>query len=186
MPELASQVNRQNLVANLWPADPSPSRKTWVLLDGARDARIYGAIRKSYQVSCCLFAGELSSQLKEAAPYLVQLDPEDQLTKFVLDNGWGHAWGVFLRSSASLEPLRRHFRKFLRVSDETGRHLLFRYYDPRVLSVYLPTCYPDELTTFFGPVDRFAMEAESGTRLEQYRFTGWKLAREQTDLTSGG
>ena len=182
MADLASEVSRQNLVAALWPAESSPSMKNWVILDGARDGRIYGAIDKSYQVSCCLFAGELTSQLRVVAPHLVQLDPDDRLTRFLLDNGWGRAWGVFLRSNASVEPLRRHFRKLLRVSDDTGRHLLFRYYDPRVLSVYLPTCSPDELTTFFGLVDRFAVEAENGTRMIEYRFTGWRLTRAQTDL----
>jgi hypothetical protein len=30
--------------------------------------------------------------------------------------------------------------------------LLFRYYDPRVLRVYLPSCRPSELETVFGPV----------------------------------
>lgn len=186
MVDFASEVSRQNLVGALWPADSSPSMKTWAILDGARDQRIYAAIDKSYQVSCCLFAGELTSQLRMVVPYLVQLDPDDRLTKFVLDNGWGRAWGVFLRSNASLEPLRRHFRKFLRVSDDTGRYLLFRYYDPRVLSVYLPTCSPDELTTFFGPVDRFAMEAESGTRMTEFRVTAWKLTLAQTDLKNRG
>jgi hypothetical protein len=38
--------------------------------------------------------------------------------------------------------------------------MLFRYYDPRVLSVYLPTCNPEEVTSLFGPVSRFLMESD--------------------------
>ncbi len=30
--------------------------------------------------------------------------------------------------------------------------LVFRYYDPRVLRVYLPTCSPAEFARFFGPI----------------------------------
>lgn len=186
MVDLVSAVNRRNLMAALWPSDSPPSMKTWAILDGARDERIYGAIDKLAQEKCCLFAGELTSQLRVVAPYLVRLEPDEQLTRFVLDNGWGHAWGVFLRSNASIETLRRHFRKFLRVSDGAERYLLFRYYDPRALSVYLPTCSPDELTTIFNPVDRFAVEAENGSRMIEYRFSGWRLSVAKVDLENRG
>ena len=54
---------------------------------------------------------------------------------------------------ATLEELRRHFRKFLKVEDPKGKSLIFRYYDPRVLRVYLPTCNAMELQTVFGPVN---------------------------------
>ena len=58
----------------------------------------------------------------------------------------------------------RHFRQFLRVRDEAGREFFFRFYDPRVLRVYLPTCNSEELRTFFGPVELFSMEGERRTR----------------------
>jgi hypothetical protein len=58
----------------------------------------------------------------------------------------------------SLDVVRRHLRRFLRVTDERGKQLLFRYYDPRVLRIYLPTCTTAELETFFGPLVRFVAE----------------------------
>jgi Domain of unknown function (DUF4123) len=93
----------------------------------------------------------------------------------VLENGWGNAWGVFFSSSAQLETLRKHFRMFLRVTDEAGRRLLFRFYDPRVLSIYLPTCNNEELTTIFGPIDRFVVEKGEGAEAVEYRFSGVRL-----------
>ena len=38
--------------------------------------------------------------------------------------------------------LRHHLKGFLRVRGESGQKMMFRYYDPRVLRVYLPTCNP--------------------------------------------
>jgi Domain of unknown function (DUF4123) len=74
-----------------------------------------------------------------------------------------------------METLRKHFRRFLRVTDESGRKLLFRYYDPRVLPIYLPTCTNEELTTGFGTVARFVVETEKGANAVEYRFSGVRL-----------
>jgi hypothetical protein len=53
----------------------------------------------------------------------------------------------------------------LTVSGAEGRKLYFRFYDPRVLRVYLPTCTTDERSTFFGPVTCFLMEGEEPDEL---------------------
>ena len=169
-------ISRRALAAALWPADGWSFMKTWAILDAARDDRIYRAIDRSSQQKCCLFAGNISPQLKAVAPYLVRFDKDDdELASFVLDHGWGNAWGIFFSSQASIETLRKHFRRFLRVTDESGRRLLFRYYDPRVLSIYLPTCNNEELTTIFGPVEWFVLEDKSGAGALQYRFSGIRL-----------
>ena len=102
------------LVPVLWP-DTLPSRvNNWMILDGARSERIYGAVYRTYHDKCCLFAGELPWQLQMAAPYLVQLDKEDSNSLAILKQGWGNSWGIIVRSGSSLETLRRHFRGFLR------------------------------------------------------------------------
>ena len=44
------------------------------------------------------------------------------------------------------------------VQDEGGQEYFFRYYDPRVLRKYLPTCTPEEVRSFFGPVRSFIAE----------------------------
>ena len=51
-------------------------------------------------------------------------------------------------------------RIFLTVMTEKKKKLLFRYYDPRVLRPYLPSCTPAELQTFFGPIDQYVIEGE--------------------------
>lgn len=112
----------------------------------------------------CLYAGALAPDLAAVAPYLVALPPDDAVTRWVLDAGWGRPWGVFVRTLAPFDVLRRHLRRFLVVHDEpppggVPRRLLFRYYDPRVLVPYVESCTVAERRAFFGPVLEFAAQA---------------------------
>jgi hypothetical protein len=185
LPKTVSAAERKVLAEALWPRDAWSFTKTWAILDGARDERIVKAVDRSYQDQCCLFAGNISPQLRSVAPHLVRFDRGDDLSDYVLENGWGNAWGVFFSSGASLETLRKHFRRYLRVSDEGGKTLIFRFYDPRVLSVYLPTCNNEELTTMFSPLDRFVLEAGKGAEAVEYRFSGVKLKTRSFYLDAG-
>jgi len=124
---------------------------------------------RSYLDKCCLFAGQLTPQLERVAPHLLQVSPRDSVTDSLIELGWGRAWGIFVQSDASIGTLRRHFRTLLRVKDESGNFLLFRYYDPRVLRVYLPTCRAGELRAVFGPsVIKFWIEAEDPTSIMSF------------------
>lgn len=153
------------------------TRDVWAILDGARDRRIYGFLLDSYLTYSCLYAGALPPDLEIAAPYLVQLEFEERYTRRLLELAWGKSWGVFLRCDARMERLRRHLRGFLRVQDYRGRRLVFRYYDPRVLRVYLPTCVPSELATVYGPIERFWTEGEEPGELLDFRFDRKALIR---------
>jgi hypothetical protein len=134
----------------------------YMLLDGARDPRIYTTLPNAALEHCCLYDGEVPEVLARAAPYLVRLQPWSPFTSWLFNDGRGQSWGVLLSSRATLIELRRHFRRFLMVRDESGKQLYFRYYDPRVLKVYLPTCTPEELKQLFGPVERFWIESPEG------------------------
>ncbi len=75
------------------------------------------------QLASCHYAGDISDALEQCAPHLVQLDYEDT----------------------------RH--RFLMVQDHGNRRLAFRYYDPRVLQVYIDRFWtrgedPSHLLTF--------------------------------------
>lgn len=168
---MASEARNPVLEA-LWPPGQPASLGVFAILDGARDERIYGAVDGTRLPKDCLYSGDLPWQMQMTAPYLVQLDREDRFTRRVLADGWGNSWGTFLRTETGIKQLRRHLRQFLRVRDERGHRLIFRYYDPRVLRVYLPTCTPGELETFFGPIHSFVMEGESPEEILEFRCSG--------------
>lgn len=98
----------------------------------------------------CLYRGELEPDVAEVAPYLVRLDLGGEFFQWLL-GGAGQAWGIFCACDASLDmaAVRRHFRKLNLVSGPDGRMMLFRYYDPRVLAVWLQTCDAAQLRTMF-------------------------------------
>ncbi len=133
----------------------------------------------------CLYRGELAPDLAEAAPYLAQLEQQSEFTKWVTGHGWGKHWGIFAVTAADLRAMRQHFRRFLTVHDSKGQPLLFRYYDPRVMRSYLPTCNAEELTAFFGPVVSYLLEAQTPDTLFQFRMDSGKLlkARKRLDRT---
>jgi hypothetical protein len=148
-----------------------PLLGTYAILDAARDDKIYPALTEADTESLCLYLGDKAEELAAVAPYLLSLTQEDPFTRWLMNNGWGKNWGIFLRSSASLKELQRHFRKFLMVYDEKGTPLYFRYYDPRVLRVYLPTCNQAELQTLFGPVFRYCIEGKTEKQLIEYGYS---------------
>jgi len=115
-----------------------------------------------------LFEGDGAEKLITVAPHLVSLGKDSQLLEDLLRKGWGQSWGYYLTSPETFQPLRRHLRRFLMVADEENNNLYFRFYDPRVLRRYLPTCTPQEATQFFGSVTRFWMEDEDPGVLLEY------------------
>jgi Domain of unknown function (DUF4123) len=164
-----------------WPR--AAGREVWMIVDGARDRSIYGALLDSYLNYSCLYHGEISPELELAAPYLVQLEYDDSYSIKLIERAWGKSWGVFLKCDSSMDTLRRHLRTLLTVRDQKGSLLLFRYYDPRVLRVYLPTCWEDELKTVYGPIDRFWMEDESPETMLEFRPERGKLRRNEIPLS---
>lgn len=171
------------VIEQLWqPLPREPEFKVFAILDGARDERIYPRVTESALEHCCLYRGELEPDLAAAAPYLVQLDPDAPFTTWLIAQGWGDSWGVFAKAPATLPELRRHFRRFLMVYDPDGKPLYFRYYDPRVLRVYLPTCNAGELQIVFGPVSRYVSESEEPAALLEFGFTGSKLTARRSQL----
>lgn len=159
-----TEIVKAALLDNLWASygsevDLSP----FALIDAARNPTIYPTLLEADCAWCSLYRGESVHRLADSAPYLVQLDWQSRFTLWLLEEGWRESWGVFLTSCASLTALRQHFRRLLMVEIPDGRIVYFRFYDPRVLRTFLPTCLPVELDGVFGPVDRFLVEDEEGT-----------------------
>jgi hypothetical protein len=174
-------VSRDRVVKALWPGSAA-AETVWAILDCARDHRIYPALRTSQLDYRCLYGGRMHPEVEAAAPHLIEIAPNYRFTPKLIEMGWGQSWGVFLRIEDP-SNLRSHLRKLLRVQDEAGRNLLFRYYDPRVLRVYLPMCLPEELRTVFGPVSSYLVEEEGGGALIEFEFDGHRLRQRRIELT---
>jgi len=155
------------LCARLWPRGARSS--IWAVLDGARDEQVWWTIKGSSLEHGCLYAGALSSQLERAAPHLVQLEFDERNTRQLVNRGWGRSWGIFLQTNATLKALQRHLRHFLLVGGPGGKQLLFRYYDPRVMRAFLPTCTVSQLNELFGPIERIMTEGAKAGQMMEFR-----------------
>jgi Domain of unknown function (DUF4123) len=151
----------------------------YAVLDGASVPNLRPKIYNLRPEQVCLYRGELKPDMAEIAPYLVRLELNSAFTKWVINDGWGKHWGIFAVTRAELNPLRTHFRRFLMVHDSDGKPLYFRYYDPRVLRVYLPTCTAQELKTVFGPVEFFLLEDEDKLSAVRFRKISGALHQER-------
>lgn len=172
------KVNVEAIERELW--SNAGNRDVYMILDGARDRRIYADLMNSHLIYSCLYSGAIAYELEVAAPHLVQLELEDKSTRSLIERGWGKSWGIFLRSDARMERLRRHLRTFLTVKSWRGEQLLFRYYDPRILRVYLPTCTASELQTVYGPVKSYWTESDTADSLLRFDFHMGKFAQHRT------
>src|SRR5215475_10878968 len=144
----------------------------YAILDAAREASIPLKLYQQRAEFVSLYRGEPEEKLASVSPYLVKIDTKPQTTEWILNEGWGNSWGILFLSSAGLDDLRRHFRRFLLVENPNGKELYFRFYDPRVLRVYLPTCTPFEAKRFFGPVSVYLMESEDGKAFQEFSRVG--------------
>lgn len=136
-----------------------PHTNTFAVLDGASNPLLLKKFLEHEPNFYCLLWGwdNLPPKLIAAAPYVVQLHKDTEFTKWVF-SGFGEHWGIFAVSGADLRTMRTHFREFLRVQDEQGKNLLFRFYDPRVFRVFLPTCNAEEKKRIFGPILFYLIE----------------------------
>lgn len=177
MPEIAEptavEVRRdpaakQRAIEYLWQLDRMPGRRRqpylFAILDAARDERIYPGLQwlAATEEILPLYQGPTANELASVAPYLICLGTSDGVFDWIWQEGWGESWGIFLWSLVSPQILREHFRRLTIVRTEEGQRLLFRFYDPRVLRVFLPTCDAAQVMATFGPVQRFIMEAGPG------------------------
>jgi hypothetical protein len=144
----------------------------FALLDAARSPNVLELLRDGREEYQSLYEGPKAEEWAAFAPYLVALPPGSRLLEDVVRGGWGQSWGVYLSCRQPLGEVRKHLRHFLRVQLEGGPRVLFRFYDPRVLRVFLPACGSEEAETFFGPVRTYLMESKRGDAVLQFNHTG--------------
>ncbi|KAF0224004.1 MAG: hypothetical protein FD167_4939 [bacterium] len=162
---------------------PSEEAQLYAILDGASIPNLLSKLDE-YQPECeCLFAGELEPDMAEVAPYLVSLQADSPFTEWLLLEGWGKHWGIFTLSKTETPAMRNHLRKLVRVRDEQGKPLHFRFYDPRVLAKFLPTCNTQELVDFFGQITNFVAETENEQIAKSFSLSNSSLKEDKIFLT---
>jgi hypothetical protein len=154
----------------------------YAVLDAARDIKILALLMQTKEEHQSLYEGVEGAKLSQVAPYLVKLGKDSLMLSSLLLEGWGNNWGVYLTCTSDFPEVRRHLRHFLEVQLPDGKQVYFRFYDPRVLRVFLPTCTADEVNQFFGPIKQYLMEDEKPDKLLQFSNPGCGADKKVVDL----
>jgi len=146
-----------------------PNSQVIAIIDGASVSELQGAIEINKPKHCCLLSGKMDVDLANAAPYLIKLEKTSPFTEWLL-KGWGKHFGIYciINRQVSFDELRTHFRGLLTVKTHDGHTVYFRFYDPRVLNIYLPTCTGSEAQQVFGPVTHYILERGEENTVQQY------------------
>ncbi len=184
--EKFEQGHRQNyadqLLDTLWSQCPADYR-LYIIVDGAQDERIYPTLAASENLTRSLYRMNVDEALKAAGPWLLQLHKGDWLSSWCINEGLEKNWFVIFASKGKTFPhLLHHFRRFAIVQDEQGKHLYFRYYDPRVLAAYLPTCNDSERLFVFGHIPCFWVKDAESAQFTQFNSDGTEGSLEAFDI----
>ncbi len=127
--------------------------QAYAIIDGASLPGLIAQIESYPTEYCCLFLGKLHPALAAAAPYLIKLQQYSHTMEWLL-NSWGQHIGIFAlaKKERDFNTVRKHFRGFLRITGSDDKPAFLRYYDPRFLRRYLPTCDKNQIQTVFGSV----------------------------------
>ena len=139
----------------------SYTNTNYILLDAARMGADMETAKRLNSTFGSLYLGESEESLSAVAPYLFFCQEHSKFQKWVKENGWGNSWGTILHAMVPQSELQRHFRKFLIVKTYEKEEYYFRFYDPRVLKIFLPTCDKQQILEFFGPVKYFIVEGDT-------------------------
>ncbi len=145
----------------------------YCVLDGASDKTIFPMLKNSKWEYGCLykknvhFEGErMVDELAATAPYLLKLDPAKMSVESIIGERLGKNQMIVFESSAPMNEIRDHCSSMLKAMDENGKVISFRFHDPRILRVYLPTCTDEETYIFFGDIDTIWVDGEDKEILE--------------------
>lgn len=108
----------------------------YAILDAAADERIYQKLLESQDETdiACLYQGQAAEALADLAPYLVRVT--EAFFSWWWDQDASGQWGIFLWSPVAFETLCTHVRALKTIQVEGGEELIFRFYDPRALSLF--------------------------------------------------
>jgi len=132
----------------------------YAVLDTARDPTMYSLLLTSGAYYWCLYAGNSALTMESVAPYLVYLPPGSEFLTTIINKGWSKSWGIFLTSGRAPEEIWHDLRRHLFVDIQSKGRVYFRFYDPRVLRMFMPISTDQQRVDFGGIVSSFLMEDE--------------------------
>jgi hypothetical protein len=139
------------------------NKTSYLVLDAARcgieNIEEANELTMGQQGSSLFLLGKGNEHLSVVAPYLFVYETA-AIQEWFMSKGWGKSWGWVFVSGLEYQQVFTHLRRFLKVRKESSGNCFFRFYDPRVIRIFLPVCTEDQLNFFFRGIDSFIVEDE--------------------------
>ncbi|MFD1747604.1 DUF4123 domain-containing protein [Rhizobium helianthi] len=156
----------------------------YAVIDASRSPMtIPAALQAMTDKVACLYRGQALEEFGDDTAWVAAINLDESVLDWLIDNGFGKRWSIFLRSSLQLADIVRHLRKFTVIQDDQGTTHFFRFYDPRTLRQYLPVFTTEQRTAFFRGVHTWYCENDvRPNELLKFSTNGDSLLREAISL----
>lgn len=157
----------------------------YAILDAASIPHLLKKIYSKLHKFKCLYPGDQSFALSDVAPYIVPLELNSDFTKWLINEGWGNHWGIYVaveKGQSNLKTMTEHFRKFMVIQNPENKSVYFRFYDPRVLRDYLPVFDPDQCDTMYGSIIAYYAVEDENSNILHFKYGNQGLKVEKIEL----
>jgi hypothetical protein len=109
-----------------------------------------------------LFARTFAQELLDVGPWVVRLSKAPEVESMLANMSFDIPWGYYVHTTVDIISLRQSLRRFnlARIPD-SSKAVLFRYWDPRVMRVFLDVASREQRKRLFEWIDR--IEAADGS-----------------------
>lgn len=146
----------------------SAQHALWAVIDGAGALELVFHARRLGHRVYTLFDGDMAAEVATSGPCLVPISQRGAFAD-VWANWLGKSAGVLVEGSEDLDRVLGQMRSAFVVRGEDEQAYFFRFYDPRILREYLPSCRPEELDALFGGVvHAWIVESADGESWERH------------------
>lgn len=130
----------------------TPTLKTYAIVDSIRDEKVKEKILFSDLKHTDLWHEELFENEQEVPLYLIELEKDNELLDYLLNNHQKSIATYFI-SPYALQTLQMYYSMFthvnIEVEENNSNKGIFGFYDPNILSNYIQTLYTQEKTDEF-------------------------------------
>jgi len=132
--------------------------RLYVVADCGRDRTIQALLQALGEESASLYQGEALAEYGDESPWLATAGSHAELWTWLVEEGLGRRWGVFIVSVLPFPELRSHLRKFVKVRTTDGASLFFRFFDPQVLSGHVRVFSKEQRERFYAGIATLGFE----------------------------
>lgn len=143
----------------------------YAVVDAAKDYRLASAARDILGEPLRPLLTKAPRFMERVGPYVTPIRCAERGARYL--ELWaeyhGDNAGIFFFTRSWPQAVRSHLISIFEVYDESKQMFFFRFYDPRVIRDYLPTCTAKECREFFGPIRCFLVDGEEPDTMHLYR-----------------